>query len=217
MLYSRKGYNVEIYVVGGGMLGANAYLLVEKEGAPGVLIDAGCSISNLNKEVERHADGISAVLLTHGHFDHIASLGKIIENYNPKIYIHKNDASMLNDPKENMSDRYTRKGILLKDADVIVSDGDKLNIEGIEIDVMHTPGHTMGSCIFLADNHAFAGDTLFKGSIGRFDFPHSDFESMIRSLAKIKKELPKDTIVYPGHGQSTTMGVELEKNPHLQF
>lgn len=208
---------MEIYVVGGGMLGANAYLLVAEQGAPGVLIDAGCSMSNLSKEVDKHADGISAVLLTHGHFDHIASLGKIIEKYDPKIYIHKNDAAMLKEPAENMSDRYTRKGISLKDADVIVEDGDKININGIDINVMHTPGHTMGSCIFIVDNHAFTGDTLFKGSIGRFDFPHSDFESMVKSLTRIKKEIPKDTIVYPGHGKSTTMGSELEKNPHLRF
>jgi len=213
----RRGYNVEIYVVGGGMLGANAYLLVSDEGAPGVLIDAGCSISNLSKEVERHASGIAAVLLTHGHFDHIAALEKIIEKYDPKIYIHKNDADMLQDPKENMSDRFIRQGISLKDADVVIDDGDKLSIEGIEISVLHTPGHTMGSCIFIVDNHAFAGDTLFKGSIGRYDFPHSDYDSMVNSLHKIKKTLPKDTIVYPGHGQNTTMEVELAKNPYLQF
>lgn len=208
---------MEIYEVGGGMLGAKAYLLVSQDGAPGVLVDAGCGFSNLNKEVESHANGIAAVLLTHGHFDHIVSLGKIIEKYDPKIYIHKDDAIMLKDPKENMSDRYTREGISLKDADVIITDGDLLNIGGIKINVMHTPGHTMGSCIFVVDNHGFAGDTLFKGGIGRFDFPHSDYEAMMSSLTKIKNELSVDTIVYPGHGENTTMGAELEKNPYLQF
>lgn len=208
---------MEIYVVGGGMLGANAYLLVAEEGAPGVLIDAGCSFSNLNKEVEKHADGISAVLLTHGHFDHIAALEKIIEKYDPKIYIHKNDADMLHKPSENMSDRFLRKVISLKEADVVFEDGDVFNIEGIDIKILHTPGHTMGSSVFLSENNAFAGDTLFKGSIGRYDFPHSSFEDMVESLNKIKKTLIKETVIYPGHGESTTMKEELLKNSFMQF
>lgn len=208
---------METHVIGGGMMAANAYLLVAEKGAPGVLIDAGCSTSTLNREVEKHAEGISAVLLTHGHFDHLAALEKIVEQYNPKVYIHENDADMLKDGSENMSDRFMRKSISLNDADVLIKDGDEISIEGIDIKVLHTPGHTMGCCVFLSGGNAFTGDTLFKGSIGRFDFPHSDFESLLTSLNKLKDTLPRETVVYPGHGKHTTMAEELLKNPHLQF
>ncbi len=208
---------MEIYVVGGGILAANAYLIAEHAGAPGVLIDAGCGIPSLTKEVEKHTDGIAAVLLTHGHFDHIMALEKIKEIYNPKIYIHENDADMLMDASENMSDRFIRKPLNLDKADVKFKDGDEIGVAGLNFKVFHTPGHTMGSSIFMIDSYAFSGDTLFKGSIGRFDFPHSDFESLVSSLERIKKEIPKETIIYPGHGKKTTMAEELAKNPHLQF
>ena len=208
---------METYVIGGGMLSANAYLLVAEAGKPGILIDAGCSISALNKEVAKYADGIAAILLTHGHFDHIITLGKIKEQYNSKVYIHENDAQMLKDAKENMSEKFTRKDLIFDDADVLMKDGDEISIEGIDIKVMHTPGHSMGSSIFVINGSAFSGDTLFKGSIGRFDFPHSDFELLLSSLQKIKEKIPVDTVIYPGHGKKTTMAEELLKNPHLQF
>ncbi len=208
---------MNIYTIGGGMLSANAYLLVSEKGAKGVLIDAGCSISSLSKEVEKHTSGVSAVLLTHGHFDHITTLEKIIELYNPEIYIHENDAEMLKNSHENMSDRFMRKSISIDNTFSILKGGEKLSIEGIDINVMHTPGHSMGSCVFWSDDVAFTGDTLFKGSIGRFDFPHSDFESLIKSLNKIKNTFKKDTIIYPGHGKSTVMAEELNHNPHLHF
>ena len=155
--------------------------------------------------------------MTHGHFDHIVALGKIKELYNPKVYIHENDAEMLQNASENMSDRYTRKHLSFDEADVKFKDGDRISAAGLDFKVLHTPGHTMGCSIFIIDNNAFSGDTLFKGSIGRFDFPHSDFESLINSLQKIKEQIPKDTVIYPGHGKKTTMGDELVKNPHLQF
>jgi len=208
---------MEIYTIDGGMLSANSYLIVAKEGAKGVLIDAGCSISSLNKEIEKHTSGLSAVLLTHGHFDHITVLEKIKAQYNPKIYIQKNDAQMLKDPHENMSDRFMRKVMILDEADVLLEDGDNVSIEGLDIKVIHTPGHSMGSSLFLVEGYCFSGDTLFKGSIGRYDFPHSDFESLIASLIKIKETLPNDTVIYPGHGRKTTMEKELSTNPHLQF
>ena len=208
---------MEVYVVSGGMFAANAYLVVSHEGSPGVLIDAGCPIAALEKEVEKHADGIAAVLLTHGHFDHIVTLGKIKELYNPKVYIHENDAKMLTDARENMSDRFHRSNLSFGEADVKFKDGDVFSIEGLDFTVLHTPGHSMGSSIFIIENYAFSGDTLFKGSIGRFDFPHSDFESLINSLQKIKEKISEDTVILPGHGKKTTMADELSKNPHLQF
>ena len=208
---------MNVYTIEGGMLYANSYLVVNQPGEKGVLIDAGCSIAALNKEVEKHTDGIAAVLLTHAHFDHIVTIEKIIEIFSPKIYIHKNDLEMLKNPTENMSDRFLRKHIELKNADVVFSDGDEFDIEGIKIKAMHTPGHTMGSCIYLAEDKAFSGDTLFKGTVGRFDFPHSDFESLLKSLVSIKKEISPETIIYPGHGKKTTMKEELLHNPHLQF
>lgn len=208
---------MEIYTVGGGILAANAYLLVSEENTSGILIDAGCSISALNRVVEKHADGIAAVFLTHGHFDHLICLEKIIEQYNPKVYIHEQEASMIKDASENMSDKFMRKSISLGDADVLLKDDDEIKIHGISIKVIHTPGHSMGSCVFMVEGNAFTGDTLFKGSIGRFDFPHSDFELLLNSLNTIKKILPKDTIIYPGHGKHTTMAEEMINNIHLQF
>ncbi|MBN2879359.1 MAG: MBL fold metallo-hydrolase [Clostridia bacterium] len=208
---------MNIHIIGGCLLSANAYLLIAEEGAPGILIDAGCSISALSREIEKHASGLAAVFLTHGHFDHIASIDKVKEKYNPKIYIHENDASLVKNAEENMSDTFMRKSISFDKIDVLMRDGDEFSVEGIGIKVMHTPGHSMGSCIFIIGNNAFSGDTLFKGSIGRFDFPHSDFKSLLASLTRIKETLPNDMVIYPGHGRSTTMADELNKNPHLQF
>ena len=208
---------MNVYTIEGGMLYANSYLLSAEQKAKGILIDAGCSISALNKEVEKYTDGIAAVLLTHAHFDHIVGIEKILEQYNPKIYIHENDLEMLKTPSDNMSDRFLRKHIQLKGADVVFTDGAEFEIEGIKIKVMHTPGHTMGSCIYLAEGSAFSGDTLFKGTVGRFDFAHSDFESLLNSLVKIKNNIPPETVIYPGHGKKTTLKDELINNPHLRF
>lgn len=208
---------MDTHIIKLGILGANSYLLCTSPDKPAILIDAGCNVHKVFHIVDKNASGIAAVFLTHGHFDHIHHIDEIRKKYNPKVYLHKDDAHMLIDPKENLSDKFPVKNLIHKEADILINDGDEYTVEGIKIKVMHTPGHTMGSCVFLVDGYAYTGDTLFCNSIGRFDFPHSDFKMMLTSLHNIKTLIPKTTKIYPGHGKSTILKDEIEKNPHLQF
>ncbi|MBO5248433.1 MAG: MBL fold metallo-hydrolase [Clostridia bacterium] len=157
---------------------------------------------------------VTDVLLTHGHLDHTAALGDLQDRFSPRVWMHKADEIYLNDDRlrapASPSEPYWRYDYT---ATEFVSDGEKISLgdgtETITLQVLHTPGHTPGSvCYYQKDRGLlFSGDTLFKGTWGRTDFPLGDSAEMSRSLQKLFA-LPKDTAVYPGHGFSTKIGDE---------
>ena len=157
-----------------------------------------------------------AILLTHGHFDHIMGIDSILENWNIPVYVEEEDLPIMTDPELNLSSAYTN-GYSFDGAKPL-KDGQKLELAGETIEVIHTPGHTMGGCCYyLPVEHAvFSGDTLFQRSVGRTDFPNSSQDAIVRSVRERLFALPDDTIVYPGHMGETKIEYEKLHNPYVQ-
>ena len=191
---------------------ANTYVLCNNDGKC-VVIDPSANNTRLVKYLEQNQLTPVAVLLTHGHFDHIWGLPILLEKYQIPVYIHDLDKDLLSNPRDNCS-WFENKRLSLDIETISVYDGEHLSLlEGIDIEVIHTPFHTAGSvCYYLKDNNVlFSGDTLFKMSVGRDDLPTSCPRYRESSLAKLKK-LPDDTKVYPGHEDITILGREKELN-----
>ncbi len=182
-----------------------------------LIIDTGLDVQPLLKFLEHGKLTPTAVILTHGHIDHIAGVEILREKYpSILIYIHKLDAEMLTDKTRNLS-IMAGSPFTAGKADRIIDEGDTIDEADIRLQVIHTPGHTPGGiCLYSEkDNIVFAGDTLFAGSVGRTDFPGSNTTQIIDGITKKLLTLPENTIVYPGHGPETTIGREKTDNPFL--
>ncbi len=169
----------------------------------------------------------AAVLLTHGHIDHMWSAQKVGDTYGCPVFVHPEDRFMLADPIKGFGPRLGQIafGALFREPKQVIEldrDGDKLDLGGITVVVDHTPGHTRGSVTFrVADagsrgDVAFTGDTLFKQSVGRTDLPGGSGRDLLTSIIGKLLVLDDDTLVFPGHGESTTIGQERRTNPFLK-
>jgi hydroxyacylglutathione hydrolase len=176
-----------------------------------VVIDPGFQPERVHRLLESAGKRPVAVLATHGHFDHIGSAGAFCGEELP-FYIHEDDERALTDAKAWGSGFPTPP---IPVADVrTMTDGDTLEFAGFRIEVIHTPGHTPGSVCFVNDGFVFSGDLVFRGAIGRSDFPNSSPEDMDKSLRRFLT-LPDPFAVYPGHGPGTSVGHERRTNPFL--
>ncbi|MEM1212753.1 MAG: MBL fold metallo-hydrolase [Planctomycetota bacterium] len=182
------------------------------------IIDPGQDPEPLLAYLEAEQITPGRVLLTHAHADHIAGLPALTERF-PElpIAIHAAEASYPGDPAENLSLGF---GIPLvaPEPTELLEGGQTLDFAGLTIELRHTPGHSPGGLTFHlpGEQLAIVGDTLFAGSIGRTDFPHSDHEALMRSIQQQLLTLPDDTTLLPGHGPGTTVGRESQTNPFLQ-
>ena len=204
---------MKIFHLSSGPLRVNSYFLVNEESKNAILIDGGENYKLIKKVEEENGFNIKAVLLTHAHFDH-AGNAKKLQDDGAKIYISKIDApKLLNE--ENLASSFGRKFDYCT-ADFTFNGGDKLLIEGIEIDVIATPGHTDGSVTFKVGDILFTGDTLFLESIGRSDFPSGDKDVLIASVKKLFN-LDGDYKVYPGHQEFSTLSHERKNNFFVDY
>ena len=158
---------------------------------------------------------LCAVLLTHGHYDHILAAEEVRKRHNVQVYVSEDEKELLHSPQMNLSQGYGRSTVL--DADVYHKDGAHLSLAGLDIEVFHTPGHTAGgSCYYIAEaGILFSGDTLFAASVGRTDFPTGSMSQIVRSVQYLTENLPGDTVVYTGHQEITTIAYEQRFNPYL--
>ena len=156
-----------------------------------------------------------AILLTHGHFDHITAVEAVKEKYHIPVYACRQEEEMLREPVMNMTCHYEKSCSIVPD--VFLDDLDVFRTAGFSIQIIHTPGHTKGSCCYYLKDEGvlFSGDTLFCGSGGRTDFPGGSASDIVRSLHKLLDSLPEETEVYPGHDVSTTIGYEKRYNPFV--
>lgn len=197
-----------------GPLGANCYLLSEN-GKDAVLVDAGGADDDLISYLEENEISLKAILLTHGHYDHIMGVSKLREITGAKVYIHDYDAELTTSSEKNRAAYHFPKEYYVPfSADCLFNDGDVINEAGMKFAVMHCPGHTRGSSCFIIDNKIFCGDAVFKGSIGRSDMYGSD--PVVQRVALMQfYELKSDYEMYCGHGENTTLKYELKTNPFL--
>lgn len=190
---------MDIKTVVVGDLGVNCYILTNNDKA--IVIDPGAEYNKI-KEVLNDKQ-VEAILLTHGHFDHTGAV-KQFQKDGAKVYISKEDAKMLQDGYTSLAQLFGYPFTQIK-ADETFDDNDIIELIGIKIKVILTPGHTTGSACFLIDDILFSGDTLFNRSIGRTDFPGGDFEAISASIRNKLYVLDEDTPVFSGHGNKTTI------------
>lgn len=203
----------------------NCYVLRSSEKAADCLIiDTGLDVRELLAFLENNKLTPKSLILTHGHIDHIAGVEKLRAKYpDIVVYIHKADADALTDPMNNLSfmldstDSQADRSFSAEKADHPVDEPDVIEAAGIKLKVLHTPGHTQGGmCLYCEkENALFAGDTLFADSIGRSDFPGGNMRQLIEGIKTKLLTLPDETVVYPGHGNRTTIGREKTHNPFL--
>ena len=210
-----------------GSLGANCYLVAPGAGEQCVIVDPGeDAVPGIEEAVREHKLQPVAVLLTHGHVDHMMSVVPVCGDYGVPAYIHPGDREMLTDPQKWLGvapgTPIFGQSTFVEPSDVKeLTDGVVLSIAGLEITVGHAPGHTKGSVTFRTPEQQdipqvlFTGDLLFAGAVGRWDLPGGDREELLASLARVCLPLPDETVVLSGHGPQTTIGRERATNPFL--
>lgn len=194
-----------------GQLQANCWLVWDDSGH-GALIDPGDEASRLLRAVEERGLTLSAILLTHVHFDHMMAAKALQQATGAPLLVHEADASALTDPQKSLTMWVGTTCNLT--ADRLLREGDTVAVGNLSLTVYHTPGHTPGSCCFQTEHWLFTGDTLFAGSIGRTDFPGGNVADMRDSLRRLAT-LPDEWIVLPGHEQTSTLKAEKETNPYM--
>jgi hydroxyacylglutathione hydrolase len=209
-----------------GVLQCNCYVLAPRAGSDAIVIDPGQrAFGPLRRILDENRLTPAAVLLTHGHIDHIWSAQKVSDTYGCPTYIHPDDRHMLTDPIQGFGPRLAQLAFaaMFREPRQLVEldrDGDKVELGGITVTVDHTPGHTKGSVVFrIADGPAemvFSGDTLFKQSVGRTDLPGGSGRDLLGSILTKLLVLDDATVVLPGHGPKTTIGAERRSNPFLE-
>jgi len=201
-----------------GAYETNCYVLRSSEATKDcLLVDAGLGAGKLIKFLQEHQLNPLAVVLTHGHIDHIAGVAALRAEFpDIKVHIHKLDAEMLAEPQTNLS-AMTGEFFSIEPAEFSLEEQDVIEQAGVKLSVLHTPGHTPGGICLYSKNEAivFTDDALFADSIGRTDFPNSSMEQLLKSIREKLFTLPDDTKVYPGHGPITTIAHEKEHNPFL--
>lgn len=205
---------IQITGVVSGNLQVNCYIVYDVNLKKAIIIDPGEQVQKVINKIETLNLQPELLINTHGHFDHIFSDDIIREKYNIPLAIFKDDVEILSDSNSNLS-QYMDNPITIKQADIIFDKEEVKETSFCKYKVIHTPGHSKGSiCILIADI-LFSGDTVFKYSIGRTDLLGGNYNELMQSLEKIKK-LPKNIIIYPGHGPVTTLKEELENNPYFK-
>ena len=209
-----------------GVLACNCYVLAQRAGADAIVVDPGQrAMGQLRRILDENRLTPAAVLLTHGHIDHIWSAQKVADTYGCPAYIHPEDRFMLSDPIKGFGPRLGQIafGALFREPKQVVEldrDGDKVDIGETVVTIDHTPGHTRGSVVFRVAGDgseiAFTGDTLFRQSVGRTDLPGGSGRDLLGSIVTKLLVLDDDTVVLPGHGEKSTIGFERRANPFLE-
>ncbi|MBR2499999.1 MAG: MBL fold metallo-hydrolase [Clostridia bacterium] len=198
---------VEKLVVGN--LQENCYLVGDKDEL--IVIDPGDEAERILKRIDEKGYKVKYIVLTHCHFDHIGAVCDIKEKTKAKLLISEREKDNYLNQGVNLSG-FSGMPVSITDPDELLFEGDKVKSGEFEFEVINTPGHTSGGICLLCGKHLFTGDTLFNMSIGRTDFPTGNMTELLSSVKTKLFTLPKETIVYAGHGDNSTIGYEIENN-----
>ena len=204
---------IERFIV--GMVGTNCYVVSNEETSECFLVDPGAYSDKVIAYIREHELKPQAILLTHGHFDHIMGLDGVLREFPIPVYAQEEEEILLKDASYNASvsygPAYTFSGASY------IKDGQILELAGMTIRAIHTPGHTIGGCCYYIESEhvLFSGDTLFHDSVGRTDFPTGSQSQLVRSIRENLLGLPEETVVCPGHMSETTIGHQKKYNPFL--
>lgn len=190
----------------------NNYLLIDEESKEAALVDCSSMDDNILIELKKNNAILKYVLLTHGHFDHIGGLNDLPEGV--QVLMHENDMEWIREVNTYLP----MIGMPTMEIPTIhkhIKDNDIIKLGNTEIKVIHTPGHTQGGVCFYTEGHLFSGDTIFRESVGRCDLPGGDFNQIVDSIEQRVFELAEETIIYPGHGKTTTVGWEKVHNSFM--
>lgn len=215
ILNVRQGKRMKIEKYALGSLGTNCYLVENEETKELVIIDPAICPDYMISYVKRIGYEPKAILLTHGHFDHVMGSEGWTKEFDIPVYIYKDEAAILRDPALNLSSMFGTSYAYEKVT--CLSDGEKLVLAGYTFEVIHTPGHTSGGCCYYVKDEEvlFSGDTLFCRSVGRSDFPTGSASVLVKSIQEKLFSLPDQVMVYPGHNDLTCIADEKQYNPFI--
>lgn len=214
---------LKLHVLPSGLIQTNAYLLTDAASGEAVLIDAPGKVwTKVEPILAQEGCRLTQLWLTHGHWDHMEGGAEVVRATGAKTVAHKDDQVLIETPQVMEERLVGMIGMRLKLEPVIVDrwvvDGERIDALGRDVEVRHVPGHCPGNILFhfATEGVAFVGDALFAGSVGRTDLPGGDTQTLLNAIRERIYTLPDATIVYPGHGGSTTVGREKQTNPHVR-
>jgi hydroxyacylglutathione hydrolase len=196
-----------------GPIGTNCYVVRASQTADeAVVVDPGGDAADLRLELARLGASCVAILITHGHWDHLGGVAELAEGTGAPVYMAADERALLENlpdlvPPGTPARSYT--------ADRFLAGDETLELAGIRFETLRVPGHSPGHLAFHAEDSLFSGDVLFAGSVGRTDLPGADHDTLVESLRMLTERFPPETAVYSGHGPPTTLGAELARNPFL--
>jgi glyoxylase-like metal-dependent hydrolase (beta-lactamase superfamily II) len=196
-----------------GPIGTNCYVVRASQDAPeAVVVDPGGDADQLGLELALVDASCAAILITHGHWDHLGGVADLAEGTGAPVFMADAERALL----ENLPD-LVPAGVVARGytADTLLQGDETLELAGMTFETLQVPGHSPGHLAYHADGCLFSGDVLFAGSVGRTDLPGADWETLLESLRSLTERYPPETIVYSGHGPPTTLGAELDRNPFL--
>ena len=194
----------------------NCYIAHKKDSKEAIIVDPGDRGEALCTLLEKEGLLLKAILLTHGHFDHIMGVDALREQTGAKVYACEAEREIMEDPEKNLTQTWLNVPFRLK-VDEYLADEAEFTAAGFQIRLLATPGHTKGGCCYYLPEEGvcFTGDTVFCGSVGRTDLPTGNFETLIASIREKLFPLPADTVLLPGHEEFTTLADEKQHNPHF--